>query len=778
MREFNKRKNGEIFILLILAFGIIITSINLNLLNINSEETILDNKTDENGIILDNKDRIEHQNEMPQTADQTFNNIHIISKNDTLIRKDGLDQSILFYFNDSNGTPISDLTNDNITVKDNQTESGNFTIRNGGQGDHNWTLYDIGGSGYYKLNVSIKGLNSGWVRLELNASYSTNWSISYINFYLRGNSTSIIITGMLDPANKVSWYKSFIGSNLTLELYMTDDDYSDNVVLDEGHQAIYLISYIENFGGKKNGTLSNNIEYDKSSETYGGAIGTEALSKIGNYKINLTINLLNYEIKTYSFDLIITPKYLAQITIISKPTEIIAGETFDILILAQYKIGSDFYFIEGGSINITIYDNDKISFTRSVSTDNNGTAGSFFTIPIYTKNLILDVDMESGYYHESYSIKNIEIKIISFLEYLLLSILYIGVAIGIIIYSITVYQDKILPKKHKKARFLKEINIKYENVINLEKIFVLYKRTGMCIFFKSFELNKIDLKQINELISAISSFGKELASQEKINEITYDNKILLLTDGDFIRVALVLGNKPSISLCNYLDTFLDTFEKKYDRDLLNWRYELNLFKNAEQIVDEILNTSIILPHEINQETSSLKNLQNKYSKEILEIARELEKDNIKKFFFISTLIEDATSKNRNDIVKFLINIKDRKFFYIETLIKEAINKIGKNIADIFIGIKELKEKKYLTPIKIYTLNTRSISQQERSLINQKVSELTQFTSEEIKKIMNDLMQKNLMEREVYFTCLLKQHKIISPPIKSKVEDIKISIIKK
>ncbi len=66
---------------------------------------------------------------------------------------------------------------------------------------------------------------------------------------------------------------------------------------------------------------------------------------------------------------------------------------------------------------------------------------------------------------------------------------------------------------------------------------------------------------------------------------------------------------------------------------------------------------------------------------------------------------------------------------------------------------------------------KSIPQKEKNIIDQKVSELTHFTSEERKKIMNDLMQKNLMEREICITCLLKQHEIISPPIKSKVENI-------
>ena len=709
MREFNKRKNGWIFILLLLAFGIIITSINLNLFNINSEETILDNKTDGNGTIFDNQDEIERRNDIPQTADQTDNNIHIISKNDTLIRKDGLDQSILFYFNDTNGNPISDLTTDNITVKDNQTGSGDFMLRNGGQGDHNWTLYNITGAqaGYYKLNVSIKGLNSGWIRLELNASYSNNWSVSYIDFYLKGNSTSIKIKAILDPGGHTVTKSpiTFIETNITVHFIMNDTDYNNNSVLDKKFHALYSINYYKIDESNVNGTLSNDFRYYDDSETYKGKIVTASLPKIGRYNIKITINLTNYEILPSFFNITIIDKFFVNITVIELNEQVLAGETITLIIIAKYIYGSTQIAIEGALINVTLYANGVVlSGYKLVETDENGTILFSCFIPIDAINLTLDVEIESGYYYKSGIFKNMNISVIPFINLFLPFILFIGTAVGILFYLFIIYRDEFLPKKYERVRILTEFKEIYDNVINLEKIIVLYKRTGTCIFFKSLELAEIDPKQIKELLSVISSFGKDLVSQEKINEITHENKIFLLSDGKFIRVALVLKNKPSIALCNHLDAFLNKFEKIYEKDLLNWRYQLNLFRDTEQIIDEIFNTSIIIPHEINKETSSLKDLKNQNSKDILEIARELERDKVKRFFLISTLIEEAASRNRNDIVDFLMSIKDRKFFFINALIEEAVKKIGKNMGDVFIGIKELKEKKILTSIEIYMLN--------------------------------------------------------------------------
>ncbi|GAI89456.1 unnamed protein product, partial [marine sediment metagenome] len=133
------------------------------------------------------------------------------------------------------------------------------------------------------------------------------------------------------------------------------------------------------------------------------------------------------------------------------------------------------------------------------------------------------------------------------------------------------------------------------------------------------------------------------------------------------------------------------------------------FRNAGIIVDEILNTSIILPHQISYDYSSVKELKGSFSKDVLKVAH--------------SCCEEA----------------EREFFFVATLLKEASEKSNKDTAEIFMGIKELRDKKILIPIEISTIEAQPISQQELNLINQNESGLgDKTTAKLIKASMSQL----------------------------------------
>ncbi|MEE9378598.1 MAG: hypothetical protein V3V33_11265, partial [Candidatus Lokiarchaeia archaeon] len=229
--------------------------------------------------------------------------------------------------------------------------------------------------------------------------------------------------------------------------------------------------------------------------------------------------------------------------------------------------------------------------------------------------------------------------------------------------------------------------------------------------------------------------------------ISYGDKMLLLSDGEYIRVALVLSKKASLILRRNLMEFIHAFERDYAKDLPNWRGQLNIFRGAGSIIDEILSTSIILPHEITYEHSSIKTLKKPQSRDVIKIA--------------SNLIKDS----------------ERNFFFIATLLKEATEKTGKDTAEIFMGIKELRDNKILMPIEISAIEKKPISQQEMNLINQKVGSLVNFSPEERQKLVNDLAQMGPAEREAYFVSLTEQHEIVSAPIESQPGAVVIETIK-
>ncbi|MFX1499681.1 MAG: hypothetical protein ACFFDH_01805 [Promethearchaeota archaeon] len=647
-----------------------------------------------------------------------------------------------FYFNDTtNNQPIENLTNSNIRVRNYDT---------GIDWSPGFELFNRTSPGNYTLNIETMGASSGTYNLELQISKFPNYaeSTTLFQFYLRGNYTYLNFQSISDPGGVLSsitsghHYRIFEGSEINIVFNILDLEYNNNTVIQAA--TSYTIGY-ENLGTGANGTLQSEIQFVLPNHV--GSINTSISELIaGDYSINISIALMNYEVTSFNFNLTILEKYNVSIDVISIPEEVIAGEVFNITILAQYYDGTEWLPLTGETIVVTPYFD--------------GTAGSPITIPLYTNSsgiyifqittrtdavnvsLIIEIPITYSHLGDTFTTSNIKLNPAPSglnLEDLLPYLIIIGAAVAAGGGSFTVYRGVIVPKKREKTRILTEVKTIFDDAISLEHVLVLYKGTGVCIFFKSFGSEQIDPELISGFISAISSFGKDLVCQEELNEISYGDKMLLLSDGEYIRVALVLSKKASLILRRNLMEFIHNFEKVYAENLPKWRGQLNIFRGAGSIIDDIFSTSIILPHEITYEHSSIKTLKKSQSREVIKIAENLMKDS------------------------------ERNFFFIATLLKESTEKTGKDTAEVFMGIKELRDNKILMPIEISTIEKKPISQQEVNLINQKVGTLVNLSVEERDKLVNDLAQLGPAEREAYFVSIKEQHEIVSAPIESESE---------
>ncbi|MFW9946572.1 MAG: hypothetical protein ACFFDX_07055, partial [Candidatus Odinarchaeota archaeon] len=540
-------------------------------------------------------------------------------------------------------------------------------------------------------------------------------------------------------------YTIFEGSDITIEFNITD--------LENNNKPVYTLAdtytvYYRNTNTGDNGTLANLFQI--VSQNHRGSITTSNPAiTIGNYELNVTVNKLNYEEVYFMFNLTVRGKYQANLTVVA-PNSVNAGLPFTIIVKSEYFNGSDWVPINRSSITVIPYYNN-IPGTILGPYLTNGTGEVEFTVPTYsdTTALNLTIQLNAAYNHQEYSIEISDITIIppssgldlmDLLPYLIIAAIVVVGIIG----AVAIHRGVIAPKKREKARILNEVKTIFDDAINLEHILVLYKETGTCVFFKSYGSEQIDPELIGGFLTAVSSFGKEMVAQEALNEISYGDKMLLLADGEYIRIALVLTKKASLILRRNLKEFISVFEKTYKDILPNWRGQLAYFRNSGELVDDLLSTSIILPHQISYDFSSIKDLKNPHSREVLKIAH--------------SCCEEA----------------DRQFFFIATLLKEASERTNKDTAEIFMGIKELRDTKMLIPIEISALEEQPISQQEINLINQKVSQLTTLSSEEKQKLVKDLAQMGPVEREAYLSSITESHKIVSAPIKSKIGTIEIA----
>ncbi|MFX1574795.1 MAG: hypothetical protein ACFFB0_18825 [Promethearchaeota archaeon] len=663
--------------------------------------------------------------------------IKIIDYNDPIIRKDGLNQTILFYFNDTdNNRPILDLPSNNVTVIDSQTGLPR-PIR----------LFSNGTEGYYILNVTVADLVSGQIYLTISISYEPNYntSLAFIDFYLRGNLTQINMISLSDPdgqgtlAPVANNYSIFEGRELYVDFNITDTDYNNSLITSEVDS--YLVEYSQIKNSTNHGILPEDLSFDANTNSFKGYISITELPRLGAYDIRISVTKTNYEEADISFNLIIKARYDVELSIVSKPDEITAGDTFKIILKAQYDNGTLMPLVDANIILIPYFD-DSAQESKTKSTNDTGEVLFEITVSRTARNISLNIQIEGDYYHLDTSLQITDITVnpppggLTFKD-LMPYLIIIGAAIAVVGASLGVYRGVVVPKKREKARVLTEVKTIFDDAINLEHVLVLHKGTGTCIYFKSFGSEAIDPELISGFISAISSFGKDLVSQEELNEISYGDKMLLLSDGEFIRIALVLSKKASIILRKNLKDLIIAFERRYENELPKWRGQLNIFREADTLIDDSLNTSIILPHEITYEFSTIKALKISHSRDVLKIANGLIKDS------------------------------ERNFFFIATLLKEASEKSSKDTAEIFMGIKELRDKKILMPIEISAIEAPPISQQEINLINQKVAGLVDLSPEEKQKLVNDLAQMGPAEREAYFASLAEQKEIISAPIETK-----------
>jgi hypothetical protein len=397
-----------------------------------------------------------------------------------------LNQTISFFFRDTtNNQPVLGLTTNNTRVKNNATG----TVWN--TNDFNWRLINQWNNGTYLLDISTNGLDSGWYTLELNVSKDPNYDISlaYATFYLRGNYSQINLISIEDPGGALSnisqghHYRIFEGSDIDFQFNITDLEFNNNLVLDAA--SSYFVSF-KNLNTSVVSTLQSTFQFIYPNHV-GPIITSVPGLTAGNYLINISTTISNYENATFIFNLTVIEKYDVRITVIDKPDEVTAGNVFGITVKAEYFDGSSWLPLLGESIILTpFFDDTAGDPLDTILTNNSGFY--FFEVPTRTdaENITLTVAIQVAFNHLGDTIDVLDINLIpppagldlsDFIPYLIL----IGVVLAAIGGSVGIYKGVVVPKKREKTRILNEVKTIFDDAINLEHILVLYKGTGTSI---------------------------------------------------------------------------------------------------------------------------------------------------------------------------------------------------------------------------------------------------------------------------------------------------------
>jgi hypothetical protein len=137
----------------------------------------------------------------------------------------------------------------------------------------------------------------------------------------------------------------------------------------------------------------------------------------------------------------------------------------------------------------------------------------------------------------------------------------------------------------------------------------------------------------------------------------YDFKIII-TDGEYARVALVLDRSPSDKLKENQSSFTNEFEFKYSDKLKRFDGDVAPFRDTDSLVEKYFNITLMYPLKLASYRKVFK--LDALEKAMVEIAEEIQKD--RKFFFVSSLLSFGLAgrkESRDQIISTILSLKNK-----------------------------------------------------------------------------------------------------------------------
>jgi len=233
---------------------------------------------------------------------------------------------------------------------------------------------------------------------------------------------------------------------------------------------------------------------------------------------------------------------------------------------------------------------------------------------------------------------------------------------------------------------------KFLDVLNIKHIIIMDKDSGLPILNYAVSGVDIDAGLLSGFIQANITFSEsEEVSPNKLNsviehpfyEFQYKNFNILLRNGQYIRICLILDNKASDSMRNQVIKFLHEFEKIFKDALVGFKETGAI--DLEEMIDYIIttfNANLVFPMNLAQSIPPYeieKINRSSIQKAIYNLVKELLLS--KQFFFINKLL-DKVKRIVNieaDIILFEINKLLERNVIVPIKLEAIIDKIETNI---------------------------------------------------------------------------------------------------
>ncbi|MFX1446735.1 MAG: hypothetical protein ACFFCG_01200 [Promethearchaeota archaeon] len=343
--------------------------------------------------------------------------------------------------------------------------------------------------------------------------------------------------------------------------------------------------------------------------------------------------------------------------------------------LAQYKVGNHPFSVrvlsgdgkplERLSIIFQVLRGDSLvtSETRVTTNDEGIATANLEFSQTGEQYSIKAIYSEEGIYVTS-EIQSINIRIVDdlilFMDTFLQLLPYILAVLACLFIFVAVRRHKI----QKLRRIWSKQAMILDDLVNISYIMIIHKDVGVSIFNKQIAMEGIDSDLISGFLQAISQFRQEFQKGAKKEQISkgfemdyYDFKIII-TDGDYARVALVLDKSPSDQLKENQSSFTNEFELKFGARLENFDGDITPFRETDPLIEKYFNITLMYPLKLAPYRGVFK--LNSLEKALTEIAEQIQKE--KKFFFVSSLLSFGIAgrkESRDQIISTILSLKNK-----------------------------------------------------------------------------------------------------------------------
>ena len=230
---------------------------------------------------------------------------------------------------------------------------------------------------------------------------------------------------------------------------------------------------------------------------------------------------------------------------------------------------------------------------------------------------------------------------------------------------------------------------KFLDVLNIKHILLMAKESGLAIIDYPMSGAGVNTQLLTGFIQANISFSVSSNTSNgdanngkthQFYEFQYENFNILLKDGEFIRICLVLDHKASDSLKALVNEFLSDYESRYlDKINEHLRKGMMHFTDTVDFMVDTFNVKLVFPMVLTHtflpdELELIK--RNPIQKAIMDFAEKLLAS--KAFFFIINLIDEVQKIVHIDANKILYEVYQliEKKIIIPTAIEVAEDTIS------------------------------------------------------------------------------------------------------